>query len=155
MTVVGNFFANAAESTSSYTVFVRGKQVRYDTGTINKLFCLPYNPSGPDELDYLIDSTNMEEVSNEICKKGTRWTIVRNKHTHFLSKDLQHNMKVWHHFIYGRLVPIMHTSEVTQERAMLLYGIKKGLKINVGGWINSNIRHTIRQGSGGIPTLHC
>ena len=30
-------------------------------------------------------------------------------------------------------------------------GIKKGLKINVGGWINSNIRHAIRQGSGGIP----
>ena len=34
---------------------------------------------------------------------------------------------------------------------MLLYGIKKGLKINVGGWINSNIHHTIRQGPGGIP----
>ena len=34
---------------------------------------------------------------------------------------------------------------------MLFYGIKKGLKINVRCWINSNIRHTIRQGFGGIP----
>ena len=36
---------------------------------------------------------------------------------------------------------------------MLLYRIQKGLKINVGGWINSNICHTIRQGSRGIPHL--
>ena len=38
---------------------------------------------------------------------------------------------------------------------MLLYGISKGLKINVGRWINSNNGHTVRQGSGGIlhPTL--
>ena len=152
MTVVRKFFAIAVESTSSYAVFVRGKHVRYDAGTINQLFRLPYNPSGPNELDYLMDSTIMEEVSNEICKSGgTRWTIVRDEHAHFLSKDLQQNMKVWHCFIYGKLVPTIHTSEVTKERVMLLYGIQKGMKINVGSWINSNIRHTIRQGFGGIP----
>ena len=71
-------------------MFVRGKHVRYDVGTINQLFHLPYNPSGPDELDYLMDSANMEEVNNEIYKKrGTRWTIVRDEHAHFPSKDLQ------------------------------------------------------------------
>ena len=134
-------------------MFVRGKQVRYDARTINQLLRLPYNPNGPDELDYLMNlAANMEEVSNEICKRRrTQWTIMRDDHAHFLSKDLQQNMKVWHHFIYGRLAPTMHTSKVTKKRAMLLYGIQKGLKINVGRWINSNIRHTIRQGSGGIP----
>ena len=60
-------------------------------------------------------------------------------------------MKVWHHFIYARLPPTMHLSEVTKEQAVLLYGIQKGLKINVGRWIQSNISHTIRQGSRGIP----
>ena len=68
---------------------------------------------------------------------------MRDEHAHFLSKDLQQNMKVWHHFICGRLVPKMHTSEVTKEKAMLFYVIQKGIKINVGWWINSNIRHTI------------
>ena len=48
-------------------------------------------------------------------------------------------------------MPTMHTSEVTKEWAMLFYGIEKGLKINVGRWINSNIGHTIQQGSWGIP----
>ena len=83
--------------------------------------------------------------------RGYRWNILRNEHTHFPSKDLHQNMKVWHHFIYGRLVPTIHTSKVTKGRVLLLYGIKKGLKINIGCWIHSNIRHTIRHGSEGIP----
>ena len=46
---------------------------------------------------------------------------------------------------------MLYTSEVMKHRALLFYGIKKGLKINVRGWINSNIRYAIKQGSGGIP----
>ena len=62
--------------------------MRYDAATINQLFRLQYTPIGPDELDVLIESANMEEVSNEICGGGTRWNIARNKHSHFPSKDL-------------------------------------------------------------------
>ena len=98
-----------------------------------------------------MESANMEEVSNEICRRGTRWSIIRDKHAYFPSKDLYQNMKVWHHFICGQLVCTLHILEVTKERTLLLYGIKKGLKINIRHWVNSNIRHTIRQGSGGIP----
>ena len=87
----------------------------------------------------------MEEVNRAICKsEGTQWTIVKDEHAHFPSKDLQRNMKVEHHFIYGRLMSTMHTSKVTKEWAMLLYGIQMGLKINVGRWTNSNIHHTVR-----------
>ena len=60
-------------------------------------------------------------------------------------------MKVWHHFICGRLVLILDTSEVMKKRALFLYGIKKGPKINVGRWINENIRHVIQTCSGDIP----
>ena len=42
--------------------------MRYDVETIGQLFRLPYNRSGLDDLDYLMDSANVEEVSNEICK---------------------------------------------------------------------------------------
>ena len=59
-------------------------------------------------------------------------------------------MKVWHHFICARLMPTMHLSKVTKERVVLLYGIQMGLK-NGGWWVQSNISHSIRQGSGGIP----
>ena len=45
----------------------------------------------------------------------------------------------------------MYMSEVTKEQAVFFYWIQKGLKVNVGMWIQSNISHTVRQGSGGIP----
>ena len=125
--------------------------MRYDAGTVNQLFHLQYTPISPDELDLLMESANMEAVSNEICRRGTRWNIVRNEHADFPSKGLHQNMKVWHDFICGRLVPTLHTSEVTKKRALPLYGIKKGLKINVGRCNISNIRHTIQQGYRGIP----
>ena len=95
MTVVRESLVNTVECTSGYTVFVRGKQVRYDMAIINQLLHLLYNPSGPNEVEYLMNSTNMEEVSSAICKSGgTQWTIVRDEHAYFPSKDLQQNMKV-------------------------------------------------------------
>ena len=90
MTVVHEFFTNAPEGTSSHMVFVRGKQVKYDATTINHLLCLQYNPTGPNEVDYLLnDDANKVEVTRVICQsEGTQWTIVRDEHTHFPSKDL-------------------------------------------------------------------
>ena len=89
MTVVWELFTNSAEGTSGHTMFVRGKKVKYDATTINQLLRLPYNPSGPDEVEYLMNTTNMGEVSRAICKSGgTRWTIVRDEHAHFPSTNL-------------------------------------------------------------------
>ena len=99
MTVALEFYANAGENTSSQVVFVRGKQVRYDAGMINQLFLLQHTSVGPNEIDVLIESANMEEVSNENCRGGSRWNIIRNEHPHFPSKDLYQKIKVWHHFI--------------------------------------------------------
>ena len=59
MTVVREFFANAPEGLSNYKVFVRGKEVKYDTTTINNLLSFQYNPTGLDEVEYLLnDSAN-------------------------------------------------------------------------------------------------
>ena len=135
MTVVHEFYANTWDSTPTPMVFVQEKQVRYDAGVFNTLLQLQYNPHGPDVVALLVDSTNMEEISAEICGRVTKSDIVRGVHAHFPLRDLQQNMKVWHHFICGRLVPTLHTLEVTKEKTLLLFGIKKGLKINVGWWI--------------------
>ena len=70
MMVVHDFFVNVAECTIGYMVFVRGKQVKYDMATINQLLHLPYNPNDPDEVEYLMNAINMEEVSKTICKSG-------------------------------------------------------------------------------------
>ena len=119
--------------------------MKYDNTTINNLFCLQYNPVGPDDVDLLLNNkANIPMITQAIClSSGTRWTIVREAHAHFPSKDLHPHMKVWHHFICARLVPTMHLSEVTKERAALLYAIQTGKKINVSRWIQHNINHAI------------
>ena len=96
MTVVREFFANVLAGTSSHIVFVRGKQVKCNAATINHLRRLQYNPTDPDEVKYLLNKdSNMVEVTKVICQsKGTQWTIVRDEHTHFPSKDLQQHTKV-------------------------------------------------------------
>ena len=68
MTMVREFFVNAPEGTSNHKVFVRRKEVKYDTVTINNLLRLQYNPTGLDEVEYLLnDDANMIEVTKVIC----------------------------------------------------------------------------------------
>ena len=62
MTVVPEFYVNAAENTSTLVVFVSGKEVRYEAGMTNQHFHLQYTPYGPNKLDVLIESANMEEI---------------------------------------------------------------------------------------------
>ena len=78
-------------------------------------------------------------------------TMFRGAHTVFLTKELWSNVKIWHHFICTQLTPIVHLTRVTRDRALLLYGIKKGLTINVCHWISANIRHAVLNVSLGIP----
>ena len=85
MTMVCEFFVNAPEGPIGHKVFVRGKEVKYDSATINNLLHLQYNPVGPDEVDILLnDDANMTEVTRAVCQsKGTRWAIVNDVHAHF------------------------------------------------------------------------
>ena len=71
MTVVREFFANAPEGPSNYKVLVRGKEVKYDTTTINNLLRLQYNPTNPDEVEYLLnDNANMAELTGSFARVG-------------------------------------------------------------------------------------
>ena len=94
MNVVCDINANAAKNTLTPVVFVRGKQVHYDADTINQLFHLQYISHGLDDLAILVESTNMEEITNEICGGGTKWNIVKGEDAYFPSNDLHQNMKV-------------------------------------------------------------
>ena len=72
MTLVHEFYENATKNISTPIVFVRGKHVCYDAGTINQLLHLQYTLHGPDELDVLVESANMEEISIAICARVTK-----------------------------------------------------------------------------------
>ena len=72
---------------------------------------------------------DLDEVTHALCDKVVLWTMVRGEQTAFFTKELQSNMKIWHHFICTQLIPTAHLTEVTRDQALLLYDIKKGLTI--------------------------
>ena len=96
-------------------------------------------------------NANLDEVCTMICGGLVQWTIVRGEHTTFPTRELDTTMKIWHHFIYARLIPTTHLTEVTHDRGLLLYGIAKNLSINVGQWINGNIKYLTHNLSLGLP----
>ena len=73
MTVVREFFTNAHEDPTGHKVFVRGKEVKYGSTTINNLFSLQYNPVGPDDVDTLLNNdANIAMITHAICQnRGT------------------------------------------------------------------------------------
>ena len=132
MTVVWEFYANAKE-TIGPTTMVREKTIKFDSVTINKFYQIPIPMT--DELVTLANTADMDEAAHEICGKEVHWTIVNGVRTSFLMKELLTVMKTWHHFLCARLSPNSHLTEVTRERALMLYAISKSLSINVGSWI--------------------
>ena len=150
MIVVCEFYANALESSVSITK-VKEKQVKYDAVTVNALLNIQYNPYILDQVAQLDDTIDLDEVTWALCDKVVTWTMVRGAQIAFLTKELRSDMKIQHHFICAWLMPTAHLIEVMRDQALLLYDIKKGLTINVGQWISSNIRHAAHNVSLGIP----
>ena len=77
--------------------------------------------------------------------------------THIKKKDLTRNAKLFYYFVAARLMPTVVNSEVQRSRAILTYAILRGLTVDVGRVINSDMRVDIdprgRQYSFGFPAL--
>ena len=101
----------------------------------------------------LDSTTELGEVTKVTCGKVVQWTVVRDMCTTSITKELETDMKIWHHLLCARLCPTSHLMEVTRERALMLYAIAKGLSINVGLWISSNIRHMTNNVNLDLPHL--
>ncbi|EOY08722.1 Uncharacterized protein TCM_023809 [Theobroma cacao] len=57
---------------------------------------------------------------------------------------MDNEYKVWYHFLKAKMLPIKHLSDVTKDRAMLLYAIILGKSIDIGQLIFNSIVHTTR-----------
>ena len=114
MTIIHKFYANADEAQGS-TVMVQEKQINYTVAAINNL--LHIQAPHPDDVMNMDSTTDLDEVRN--------WTVVRRTRIAFPTKELESEIKIWHHFICAKLVPTAHLIEVTREQALLLYSIRR------------------------------
>lgn len=87
-----------------------------------------------------------------MTKPGTTWIKGRKGGTVFHCKDLSRCGKIWYAFLYVKLLPSTHTSDVTKEKALLLFAIVQDFIIDVRAIINFSIRRSLRGNfSGGLP----
>ena len=150
MTVVREFYANAHQS-EELVVMVRRKPIKFDEQSINRHLRIPVPPA--DEVTVYASNPDLDVVTQEICGTVVPWRMVKGVEATFPSNRLIDTMKVWHHFLCTRMTPMTHLSEVTKERAFLLYGIHMGLAINVGRRISMAIRNAANNLAVGLPFL--
>ena len=148
MTLVREFYANAREHRNHKTK-VRGIVVRFDEETINRYLGLVAPEE--DELANYTKEADMQKVMDTICFKQTQWNVSNGVQTSFDSKYLEKTMKVWFNFITARLYPTTHVSECTRERALALFAIATGMRMNVGAIINATILHAASINNVALP----
>ncbi|KAG9444990.1 hypothetical protein H6P81_016330 [Aristolochia fimbriata] len=107
-----------------YICVVRQRQVRFDRQMINDFYGV---------LDKAVDMLHLRQ----------EWaTGTDGRPRHILKRDLRPEARVWMYFICARLLPATHYTEVTVDRAYLLYAIMTGHLVNVGLQIQVAMQHT-------------
>ncbi|KGN46897.1 hypothetical protein Csa_020731 [Cucumis sativus] len=148
LSIVREFYANMVEGSSRS--FVRGRQVSFDYGTINRYYHLPNFER--DEYDiYASEHVDVHQIIRELCQPGAEWVINPGEPIRFKSSNLTVSNQVWHKFICAKLLPVAHTSSVTKERAILLYAIATKRSVDVGKVIQKSLCNIRKSGmTGGL-----
>lgn len=151
VTVVREFYANAAERTDSKAV-VRGCLVSFDSVTINELLGVEVVDNS--EFEGLMANPDYSTIIDELCFPGAEWKPPA-KPSFFLEKFLKLRAAIWYAFLSKRLMPVSHTSDVQKERAVGLFALLRGIPINVGKLIFTQIMMSIHHVQIGLffPTV--
>ena len=146
VSLVREFYANAPAHEKG-KVFVRGKRVSFSWTAINKLFALPEIGRDGYSTYYEEDQVDYQAVLQEIAVPGTTWKTTAGQPVTFKSIGLKKDCKAWHYFVGARLMPVRHLSDVTKERAVLIYCLATGRSVDVGHFMSAQIEHCYKQQS--------
>ena len=148
LSLVREFYANVSER-RDYKVFVRGQWVLFTKEVINSYYSLP---TMGDEEGFLklLSEIDMATVSASVCKPGTVWKMSGDVYKNFSRSGLLDTVRPWYAFVCVDLLPTAHLSDVTRERAILLYAIVSGASVDVGRVIFDYIMQCARAAHGGI-----
>ena len=138
VSLVKEFYANMVEKEGK-RVYVRGQWVEFSREKINRLFNLSVQKDGSKFKKQLKEPEHQKIVDLLTVGKG-EWGGTKINHFRSIARgDLTEEAKVWFYFISSVLRPSKHLSTVRREKAILLYALLKGYKINVGKIIENSI----------------
>ncbi|PIN20436.1 hypothetical protein CDL12_06877 [Handroanthus impetiginosus] len=127
---------------------VRGKNVNFSARTINSLFGTPSIDTPGEMQEFLEDHPPLDTICGLICRENPQWTLSRlNEPIHFPRTTLTFAADNWLRFISARLLPSSHTSEVTRERAVMIYAILTDVPFDIGRFLHRSI---LKSAMGGL-----
>ena len=131
-------FSNMVEEEEK-KVYVRGKWIDFNKEKINGLFNLKVQKYGS-KFKRLLKEPEYQKIVDLLTTgkgkwKGTKKTLYES----IAIGDLTEDTKVWFYFISSVLLPSKHLSTVRRNKAIFLYALLKGYKINVGKIIENSI----------------
>ena len=84
--------------------------------------------------------TDIREIKVALCIPGRGFILNAEGHLgKILRKDLTTLAQVWSVLSYSNLAPTSHTSDLTVDRARLIFGLITQLEMNVGALISGKI----------------
>jgi len=130
LALVKEFYANlyCFEDPSPKQVRVRGHLVRIDAENLNIFLETPVILAKGETLaaysKYCRLPTNNKEIEAALCIPGRGFVLNSEGHPgKILRKDLTTLAQVWSVLSYSNLVPTSHTSDLTVDRARLIFGL--------------------------------
>ncbi|EOY08969.1 Uncharacterized protein TCM_024271 [Theobroma cacao] len=131
-----------------------GTKVPFNAHTINQF----YNTLDieNDEYDQFVNGDiNLDEVLRSLSILGTEWQVHKGVVISFKANAMDNDYKVWYHFVAMKLLLVKYLSDVTKDRAILLYAIVTKKFIDIGQLIFKNIIMSARSPPNGLwyPSL--
>ena len=156
------FYANlySPEGLSPKQVRIRGHLIKIDADSLNAFLethvVLAEGESLPAYSRYCRMPTNIREIEDALCIPGRGFILNAEGHPgKILRKDLTTLAQVWSVLSYSNLAPTSHTSDLTVDRARLIFGLVTQLDMNDGALISRQITSMAQSNSYrlGFPAL--
>jgi len=136
--IMKEFYANLydPEDKSPKQVRVRGHLVKFDADTLNTFLKTPVIIEEEEELSaysrFSLLRPDPQELVAKLCIPGRGFELnADGLPLKILRKNLTTLAQTWSVLSFSNLIPTSHTSDITMDRAKLIYGIIQKMDMNV------------------------
>ncbi|KOM40464.1 hypothetical protein LR48_Vigan04g066200 [Vigna angularis] len=146
--IVKEFYTNAKTlggEHETYTSYLRGKKISFDADTINTFLGTDWEEERCQYERAMAKGVDYEDVERTLCVPG--WHCERSISDvpiHIKRVSLIPLAKYWLTFSQANIHPCSHMSDITTQRAILLYCIFSGREVNLGAVIAEEIKSCAR-----------
>jgi len=162
LALVKELYANlySSEDPSPKQARVKGHLVKIDADSLNTFLEIPMvlaeGETLPTYSRYSRLPTDYKEIEAALCISGQGFILNAEGHSgRILRKDLNTLTQVWSVLSYSNLAPTSHTSDLTVDRARLIFGLVSRMDMNIRALISGQMTSIAQSNTSrlGFPAL--